>query len=359
MRTLLVIILLAAAGLFALVQLEVLKLDSSRAAEPLDIFALVKTAGPDEIRAALSTVNLQVRDAYGQTLLMYAALNPDPLVVELLIEAGAEVNARTEAGWTALMYAARDNPNPEVVLTLMKAGADPTLRDSEGKSVRDHAGSALRRTNLFRRLDELVDRPFNPLWPSGFTVPVEGATISSRASHLPNAPRRYRNGIHEGFDFYNGTVSVPINYGTPIVAMAGGVVIRADHGFTEMTQEEYNAVIDTARRSAITPPELLDRLRGRQVEIRHAGGFMTRYAHLSGIPAEIQVGVRVAQGTVIGYTGNSGTIDAVRNTQNDPHPHVEIWRGDTFLGQGMAPAEIWELSGQVFGRRTVPTVTGP
>lgn len=360
MRGLLIVLLLAAAGLFALVQLDVVTLGNRGTPAPPDVFALAKSAGPDELRAALAAVNLHARDAYGQTPLMYAAgQNPDPLALELLIDAGADVNARTEAGWTALMYAARDNPNPEVVLTLMKAGADPTVRDAEGKSVIDHASSALRRTAVYRRLEELVNRPFDPRWPSGYTVPVEGATISSRASHLPNAPRHYRNGIHEGFDFYGGTVSVPINYGTPIVAVASGVVIRADHDYQEITLEEYQAIIETARRSAITPPEILDRLRGRQVEIRHVGGFVTRYAHLSAIPPEIQVGVRVAQGTVIGYTGNSGTEEAARGTQDDPHPHVEIWRGDTFLGQGMEPAAIWELGGQVFGRRAVPAVTGP
>ena len=114
--------------------------------------------------------------------------------------------------------------------------------------------------------------------------PVEGATFSSRDTHLPGSRRVYRNGYHEGFDFYSGVVSVPITYGTPVVATADGVISRADHDYVEMTQEAYDGLISDARNQAVTPQSTLDELRGRQVWIQHPGGFVSRYAHLSNIP---------------------------------------------------------------------------
>lgn len=364
MKALVVAILLVAAAAVALWQFEVIDLPwlqpQVRVTEASSrrFFELVKTTDTAAVEAALRAgADVNARDEYGQTPLMYAASQSEsPQMLELLLRAGADVNARSDAGWTALMYAARDAQNLDKVVLLMNAGADPTIRTAEGQSVLDVASARLRGSMWYGRLAELVDRPFDPQWPSGYVVPVEGATISSRAVHLPNAPRRYRNGIHEGFDFYQGVVSVPITYGTPIVSVAAGVVIRADHDFVEMTREEYDEVIRISRASPITPEEQLDKLRGRQVWIEHAGGFVTRYAHLSSIPEHIQVGVRVAQGEVIGATGNSGTIEAVLGTQDDPHPHVEIWRGEVFLGQGLEPEPIYELAGQVFGQRAVPAV---
>jgi murein DD-endopeptidase MepM/ murein hydrolase activator NlpD len=190
---------------------------------------------------------------------------------------------------------------------------------------------------------------------------VAGSTISSRAAHWPNAPRAYRNGTHEGFDFYDRAVSgtTEIAYGTPIVVVADGTVVRADHGYVELTVEAYDAIISEAQRVMSTPPEVLDQLRGRQVWVEHAGGFTSRYAHLSEIPADLQVGAHVTQGQVVGLTGNSGTVEAAEGTRDDPHPHVEIWRGATYLGQGLEPAAIYELAGQLFGLGALPPAWGP
>jgi murein DD-endopeptidase MepM/ murein hydrolase activator NlpD len=362
-KILVVLVLLVAASAVALWQFDIVEipfLRSSQArvteASNRSFFEAVKTADVALVSEALNNgANVNARDQYGQTPLMYAASESEsPAVLKTLLQAGAEINAQTDAGWTALMYAARDAQNLEVPVLLMNAGADPALRNAEGQSVLEVAGPRVRSSTLYRRLEELVSRPFDPQWPSGYVVPVEGATISSRAVHLPNAPRRYRNGIHEGFDFYQGTVSVPITYGTPIQSVANGVVVRADHGYVEMTREEYDQVIETSRNSLITPEDMLDKLRGRQVWIEHPGGFITRYAHLAAIPESVQVGQQVAQGDVIGTTGNSGTIEAVLGTQDDPHPHVEIWRGDAFLGQGLEPNAIYDLAAQVFGQRALP-----
>ncbi len=45
---------------------------------------------------------------------------------------------------------------------------------------------------------------------------------------------------------------------------------------------------------------------GRMVKIKHRGGYITYYGHLSKIPKKIRKGVKVSQGDIIGYVGSTG-----------------------------------------------------
>lgn len=74
---------------------------------------------------------------------------------------------------------------------------------------------------------------------------------------------------------------------------------------------------------------------GRVVDIRHANGFMTRYAHLRGWAGGTAVGSTVAQGQVIGYVGMSGLATG-------PHLHYEMHRN----GRPVDPLAIDLPSGQ-------------
>ena len=366
MRIFLAVLVLLVGGALALWQFDVIELPSREPPVPpevqatTELFNAVKigdTSGFNDLLALGADVNS--KDQYGQTPLMYAVSEGgNPNLVDSLLREGADVNAQSADGWTALMYAARDAEDLQIPIFLLNAGADPTLRTTEGQSVLDVAGIPIRSSPLYRRMEAMLDKPFNQDWPSGYVVPVQDATISSRASHLPGAPRAYRNGTHEGFDFYGGTVSVPIRYGTPVVSVAAGRVIRADTNYTELTQEEYDGIIEASQNSLITPPEILDQLRGRQVWVQHAGDFVSRYAHLAEIPSNITEGAFVAQGDTVGTTGNSGTIEAVQGSQDGPHPHVEIWKGEeTYLGFGLEPEQIYVLAEQVFGARALPPYT--
>lgn len=107
----------------------------------------------------------------------------------------------------------------------------------------------------------------------------QGAQVSSPfgmrldpITHLPSA--------HEGLDFVG-----PV--GTPVMASAAGVV----------TKSEWTGAY------------------GNLVEVRHAQGFQTRYAHLS--LRKVAEGARIERGAVIGALGNTG-----RST--GPHLHYEI-----------------------------------
>jgi murein DD-endopeptidase MepM/ murein hydrolase activator NlpD len=56
---------------------------------------------------------------------------------------------------------------------------------------------------------------------------------------------------------------------------------------------------------------------GNLIRIRHAGGWATGYAHLSGFAPGVAAGARVSRGQVIGFVGHTGLATG-------PHLHFEV-----------------------------------
>ena len=184
---------------------------------------------------------------------------------------------------------------------------------------------------------------------SGFRMPIVGSKLPDLRTLFPGAPRAYRNGVHQGFDFMPGHVGVPTGYSSPAVAAKDGVIMRADLDYAEMSLAEYQAAIATAQGSGTTPPDVLDQLRGRQVWVDHGAGVVSRYAHLSGIAAGIMAGQRVAAGDIVGFVGNSGTEAATQGSRNGAHLHYEVRIDDRYLGEGMETDDIRALVTRIFG----------
>ena len=77
--------------------------------------------------------------ALGWTPLIVAAFHGNEEVVRLLVEAGANKDAKTlDLGATALIMAAENN-NEAVVQLLLDAGADKDVKDNDGKTALDVA----------------------------------------------------------------------------------------------------------------------------------------------------------------------------------------------------------------------------
>jgi len=73
---------------------------------------------------------------------------------------------------------------------------------------------------------------------------------------------------------------------------------------------------------------------GNMVEIRHANGYATRYAHFSRLAPNLRRGRRVSQGQVVGYVGQTGHATG-------PHLHFEMLKNGekiNFLGLRIPPA---------------------
>jgi murein DD-endopeptidase MepM/ murein hydrolase activator NlpD len=114
----------------------------------------------------------------------------------------------------------------------------------------------------------------------GMVQPVPGPITSNYGLRMHPILGYAR--MHRGLDFR-------ASYGSPIIAVADGVVARAGWagGY------------------------------GNQVRLAHAGGLSTSYSHMSRIA--VAPGARVRQGQVIGYIGTTGL-------STGPHLHFETYQ---------------------------------
>lgn len=87
-----------------------------------------------------------------------------PTSVSVLLSCGAEVDARDEQGQTALIIAAQHG-SVECVRLLLEAGANLNLKDNRGKTALDHALSFLKgwQKSRFNLSNLVIDKLFNSL----------------------------------------------------------------------------------------------------------------------------------------------------------------------------------------------------
>lgn len=192
--------------------------------------------------------------------------------------------------------------------------------------------------------DEMID------YLSFLESPIEGAAVSTVESHLPGALRAYRNGTHEGIDWYDYTSTTDITTDTPIKAMAKGVVVRVDHNFKDYPSHEIrDKDLDITTREGFTPDYIFDRLRGMQVWVQYEHGVMNRFAHLDSIPDDLKIGQEVTEDTIIGFVGNSGTSGALNQDGSGLHLHQDLliygelfWEPFTLDETAQILQELWQ-----------------
>jgi murein DD-endopeptidase MepM/ murein hydrolase activator NlpD len=114
--------------------------------------------------------------------------------------------------------------------------------------------------------------------------PVKFSRISSRYNLNRKHPVLGYRKAHRGTDY-----AAP--YGTPIMAVAEGVVVEA------------------GRRGG----------NGNFVKIKHDGSYQTQYLHMQGFARGMRPGVRVAQGQTIGFVGSTGLATG-------PHVCFRFWK---------------------------------
>lgn len=179
-----------------------------------------------------------------------------------------------------------------------------------------------------------------------FIWPLKGARMPRSVSNIPGAKRSYRSGKSQGFTFTGGDSGVTVRYGAPVRAAGDGQVIRSDLNYNESSESTYRKLLRDVRQGASKTQ--LDSLRGRQVFIKHSDGRITRYGHLSKIAPDLGLG-SVKRGQIIGYVGNSGTLEGARGTRLNARLQFEIWLSDNrFLGQDMTGAQVRAAANGVF-----------
>jgi ankyrin repeat protein len=75
--------------------------------------------------------DVNARDNLGWTALILASQNDNKEVVELLLANGADVNAKDKGGWTALMWAS-ERGYKGIVELLLEKGADVNAKNNNG-----------------------------------------------------------------------------------------------------------------------------------------------------------------------------------------------------------------------------------
>jgi murein DD-endopeptidase MepM/ murein hydrolase activator NlpD len=193
--------------------------------------------------------------------------------------------------------------------------------------------------------DEMVE------YLSFLASPIPGGRVSNQWSHLPGAIRAYRNGVHEGLDYYTGASGRVIDRKTSVVAAADGIIVRIDHDYVEMSEQERNQWLEiAARHDGQTPSFIFDKMRGRSVWIQHEKGVLTRYVHLDRISPYLQLGDRVKQGDRLGYVGNSGTRDGVKGNDQGLHLHFDILIEEDWFWRNYSPQERMRILREVLDR---------
>ncbi|WP_082429630.1 ankyrin repeat domain-containing protein [Pseudanabaena sp. 'Roaring Creek'] len=85
-----------------------------------------------EVRSLISqATDVNVRDEYGWTPLLWAAMNGHTEIVRILLVSGANPNTRNKYGWTPLMWASGQG-HGEIVRSLIAAGARLNAQDRNG-----------------------------------------------------------------------------------------------------------------------------------------------------------------------------------------------------------------------------------
>jgi len=170
-----------------------------------------------------------------------------------------------------------------------------------------------------------------------------------RASALPNAPRPYRSGTHQGIDF-----GCPAR-GHPAVAALAGRVVVAVGDFEDPSPLERNQLLDTASAIGATPPYTLVMLYGNHVAVDHGiidgvGHVVSLYAHLDGLEPGIRPGLTVEAGQPLGTIGNSGTRAGAAGAVHDQlHLHWELHIDGQFLGIGLSHDDTRTVYAALFG----------
>lgn len=175
--------------------------------------------------------------------------------------------------------------------------------------------------------------------PAGMWFPIPGARLPHSDANLPGAPREYRDGVSEGFDFVDGDLDVPAPYGAAVIASADAQVIRADTTYVEMTSSQWDSLLEDVEDGATE--QQLDKLRGRQVWLLTEDGRTLRYGHLAGVASGVSNGRAVYRGQVIAYVGNSGTDAGVTGREDGARLRFEVWSEDgTYFGEGLTSDQV-------------------
>lgn len=175
------------------------------------------------------------------------------------------------------------------VLWEERVRADGLARFGKLLALRFESRKLGRTLEWFRYREALYDGEGNSAQKQFLRSPLPHLRVSSGFSRRRLHPVLHVHRPHWGID-------LPAPHGTPVRATATGEVISA----------------------------AWEGGGGKTVRLRHAGGYVTSYLHLSGFAPGVARGRRLAQGDVLGYVGSTGLATA-------PHLDYRVQRHGRYL----------------------------
>jgi murein DD-endopeptidase MepM/ murein hydrolase activator NlpD len=235
--------------------------------------------------AAYSAQLAQLQQELGQTVarLQQIESNRQAFFARIGLAALAQPSAR-EGG----PRAARGGPLKPLPLWSMEPPVSLADQFSDTASMLGDVRASIERTH------EAWSHQQGRLEALPLALPIEQEFMLSSSFGIRPDPMTHLPSMHEGIDFVAPA-------GTPVVVTAAGQVVRA----------RPNGAY------------------GNMVEVSHAEGFVTRYAHLQSIL--VQPGQALRAGDRVGLLGNTG-----RST--GPHLHYEV----LYRGQAMHPVKAMQ-----------------
>jgi ankyrin repeat protein len=106
-------------------------LSAAAAGDGSELFQAIRNGDVASVKAHLTKPELEARDRRGATPLMHAAAFGNLETLKLLLDAGADVNARNDFNATALLWCARD---PDKARLLIERGADLNAQSKQGRT---------------------------------------------------------------------------------------------------------------------------------------------------------------------------------------------------------------------------------
>ncbi|MDE0117370.1 MAG: M23 family metallopeptidase [bacterium] len=250
-------------------------------------------------------------------------------------------NARTSSDdrtQAPVETAAASNPSGESAPSNRQDGADPESAASESSApepaptpvfiVLDQEPQTYQEA-----LEDAARLSADIIWPSGCMSPLPHPDL------LPNAPRAYRSGTHQGVDF-----RCFARGHSAVAALDGRAVVVVGH-YEDPESGNRDLLLDIAAELDATPPYTLLTLYGNYVVVDHGiipevGHVVTVYAHLENVDPGIRVGEAVQAGQRVGEIGNRGTHAAANGDfYTDPHLHWELHIDNQYLGAGLSPEQ--------------------
>ena len=275
------------------------------------------------VSEALTPVADVRRLKIGQTVWMHRNQGGDPVRVELPFDDFREVAVfRTGTGWDAREFTSEPLGRREVVQgvvnsslyeSLVATGERADLAVLIARALEydiDFHRDTRRGDSFWAVVDKLYDgegewKDYGELHAVRYLN--AGRSIHAFRFELPTGESGYYD--YEGNSIQRAFLMSPVAYSR----ISGVFTSRRFHPIHRVYRPHYGVdyvapqgtpvmatadgvVTDAGRRGP----------NGNMVTLRHSGGFVTKYLHLSRIPSEIRPGRRVNQRDVIGFVGSTG-----------------------------------------------------